>query len=32
MHVSGNLLKDTVSQQVKPYKRIQVYAPSTRSE
>jgi hypothetical protein len=32
MHISGNLLKDNVNQQVKPHKQIQYYAPSTRSE
>ena len=32
MHVSGNLLKDNVGEQVKPYKRIHYIAPGTRSE
>jgi hypothetical protein len=32
MHISGNLLKDNVGAQVKPFKRIQVIAPGTRSE
>jgi hypothetical protein len=32
MHVSGNVLKDQVGEQVKPYKNIQYIAPSTRSE
>ena len=30
MHVSGNLLKDNVGQQVKPFKRVQVIRPSGR--
>lgn len=32
MHVSGNVLKDNVEDQVRPYKRIQYIAPGTRSE
>jgi len=32
MHVSGNVLKDNVGRQVKPYKRVQYIAPGTRSE
>jgi hypothetical protein len=32
MHVSGNVLKDNVGAQVKPYKQIQYIAPGTRSE
>jgi hypothetical protein len=32
MHVSGNLLKDNVGAQVKPFKRVQYFAPGTRSE
>jgi len=32
MHVSGNLLKDNVGAQVKPYKRIQYLKPNTRSD
>jgi hypothetical protein len=32
MHISGNLLKDNVGAQVKPFKRIQYIAPGTRSE
>jgi hypothetical protein len=32
MHVSGNILRDAVAEQVKPYKRIQYIAPGTRSE
>lgn len=32
LHVSGNVLKDAVGAQVKPYKRTQYIAPGTRSE
>jgi hypothetical protein len=32
MHVSGNVLKDNVAAQVKPYKRLQYIAPGTRSD
>lgn len=32
MHVSGNILKDKVGEQVKPYKLVQYIAPGTRSE
>jgi hypothetical protein len=32
MHVSGNVLKDNVAAQVKPYKRFQYIAPGTRSD
>ena len=32
MHVSGNVLKDNVGEQVKPFKRGQYIAPGTRSE
>lgn len=32
MHVSGNILKDNVEAQVRPFKRIQYIAPGTRSE
>lgn len=32
MHVSGNLLKDNVGLQVKPFKRVQYIAPGVRSE
>lgn len=32
MHESGNLLKDDIGQQIKPYKKIQYIAPGTRSE
>lgn len=32
MHVSGNIMRDIVSEQVKPYKRVQYLAPGTRSE
>ena len=31
MHVSGNILKDEVAAQVKPYRRIQTIVPGTRS-
>ena len=32
MHASGNLLKDNVGEQVKPFKRIRYITPGTRSE
>ena len=32
MHVSGNVLKDAVGEQVKPFKRVQYIAPGTHSE
>ena len=32
MHVSGNLLKDNVGEQVKPFKRVQMIRPSGRVE
>lgn len=32
MHASGNLLKDNIAAQVKPYRNIQYIAPGTRSE
>jgi hypothetical protein len=32
MHASGNILKDNIAVQVKPYKNIQYIAPGTRSE
>ncbi len=32
MHVSGNLMRDNVREQVKPFKKIQYIAPGTRSE
>jgi hypothetical protein len=32
MHVSGNLMKDTVAGQVKPFKRVQYLRPATRSD
>jgi hypothetical protein len=32
MHISGNILKDHVGEQVKPYKRIQYIAPGIRSD
>jgi hypothetical protein len=32
MHISGNIMRDNVGAQVKPFKRIQYIAPGTRSE
>jgi hypothetical protein len=32
MHVSGNLLKDNVGAQVKPFKHIQYFVPATQSK
>jgi hypothetical protein len=32
MHVSGNLLRDSIGEQVKPYKQIQYIEPGIRSE
>lgn len=32
MHISGNIMRDEVGAQVKPYKQIQYIAPGTRSE
>lgn len=32
MHVSGNLLRDDVAQQVKPFKRVQYIAPGKRTD
>lgn len=32
MHVSGNVLRDAVGEQVRPFKRVQYIAPGTRSE
>ena len=32
MHISGNILRDNVSEQVKPFKQIQMIAPPARSE
>jgi hypothetical protein len=32
MHVSGNIMKDKIGEQVKPYKRIQYLTPGFRSE
>lgn len=32
MHVSGNILRDEVAEQVKPYRRIQYIAPGLRSD
>lgn len=32
MHVSGNVLKDNVGEQVRPFKRVQYIEPASRSE
>jgi hypothetical protein len=32
MHISGNIMKDNVAEQVKPYKKIQYLSPGFRSE
>jgi hypothetical protein len=32
MHISGNLMKDNVAEQVKPYRHIQYFVPASRSE
>jgi hypothetical protein len=32
LHISGNLLKDNVNEQVKPFKQVRYIAPGTRSE
>jgi hypothetical protein len=32
MHVSGNVLKDNVAVQVKPFKNVQYLSPGTRNE
>ncbi len=32
MHVSGNLLKDNVSRQVKPFKQVQYFVPGNKAE
>jgi hypothetical protein len=32
MHVSGNILKENVGKQVKPFKQVQVFRPDGRSE
>jgi hypothetical protein len=32
MHVSGNILKDQIAEQVKPYKEITYIMPGKRSE
>ena len=32
MHISGNILRDAVGEQVRPYKRIQYIAPGVRSD
>jgi hypothetical protein len=32
MHISGNIMKDGVGQQVKSFKRVRYFAPTTRSD
>jgi hypothetical protein len=32
MHVSGNILRDEVAEQVRPYKRVPYIEPGKRSE
>ncbi len=32
MHISGNLLRDDIAVQVKPFKRVRYLAPGTPSE
>ena len=32
MHISGNILRDNVGEQVKPFKRVQIFKPGTLSE
>jgi hypothetical protein len=32
LHTSGNIMKDNIGEQVKPYKHIQYLAPGIRSE
>jgi hypothetical protein len=32
MHISGNIIKDNINEQIKPFKNIQYIAPGTRSE
>ena len=32
MHVSGNIMRDEIAEQVKPFKRVDYIAPGTRSE
>jgi len=32
MHISGNLMRDNVGEQVKPFKRVQYVKPGTQSE
>ena len=32
MHVSGNIFKESVGEQIRPFKRLQYIAPGTRSE
>jgi len=31
MHISGNLIKDHIADQVKPFKHVQVITPASRS-
>jgi hypothetical protein len=32
MHVSGNIMRDEIGEQVKPFKRVDYIAPGTRSD
>ena len=32
MHVSGNIMRDEIARQVKPYKRVNYIAPGKRSD
>jgi thymidylate synthase len=32
MHISGNLLKDNVGRQVKPFRRVQTFIPGTKAD
>jgi hypothetical protein len=32
MHVSGNIMRDEIGEQVKPFKKVDYIAPGTRSE
>jgi hypothetical protein len=32
MHVSGNIFKDEIGEQVKPYRKIQYIVPGVRSQ
>jgi hypothetical protein len=32
LHISGNIMKDNIGEQVKPYKHIQYLTPGFRSE